>query len=229
MSLLSRYFTAHTSYFPEGFFETAYIRSYRRPELYRDTVSNTATVVEALKTIRNNSSLRLNFYWSFESMGMLESVITDCLNIIKPPLAPEYCSMISDPGCNWIGFKKYNDFTCLRLQETVPDHLVEFNETLVEYQSDVAQFISNHCLFKQHEIIRDDVYRYNTFSALKDDREQLYDAFQYTMESLLNTSGVSPIPLSIVEAMIGCHYLRHPDIFFELVDFNILQGNISNE
>jgi len=30
----------------------------------------------------------------------------------------------------------------------------------------------------------------------------------------------------LIEEYIGCHYLYHPDLFFELVDFYKLKGSV---
>jgi hypothetical protein len=42
----------------------------------------------------------------------------------------------------------------------------------------------------------------------------------------VKSTGINSIPRSFVEEFIGCHFLHHPDTFFELVEFFMLKGNI---
>jgi len=134
--------------------------------------------------------------------------------------------MVSDSRCDWLGFLPFDCFEKELLSEYSIYSLIEFNNELVKFQTDVIKFISTHKSFLQHSLIRNDEYRFKYYKVRRKDPVALSEAFQYYIESVKDTTGINSIPRSFVEEFIGCHFLHHPDTFFELVEFFMLKGNI---
>jgi hypothetical protein len=57
----------------------------------------------------------------------------------------------------------------------------------------------------------------------------LVDAFHYYIDAVKATTGIDSIPRLFAEEMLGCHYLYHPEIFFELIEFYTLKGTLYDE
>lgn len=184
-------------------------------------------VLEIKKIIERNSSLRVGFGWSFESEYFLNKILEDCEKEIKRPFTEDIITITSDLRCDWIGFVPFNAFDAEYYKDLCIEDLIVFNNRLINYQTDVVKFISNHPLYRYHALLRDDSYRFEYFKQIRKDPLALSEAFQYYLDALESTTGIIPIPRDFVEEMIGCHYLYHPEVFFELLEFNILKGYIN--
>jgi hypothetical protein len=104
--------------------------------------------------------------------------------------------------------------------------LIIFNNDLIDFQIAVISFIAQHKSFKEHSLLRNESYRFDYYKAIRQDPIALEDAFHYFIDSIKETSGLEVIPQGYLEECIGCHYLHHPDVFFELLDFYTLKGSI---
>jgi hypothetical protein len=181
---------------------------------------------EIKKIIEWNSSLRVAFGWGFESTESLNIIMKDCESHLSNTPRFDICNIASDLRCDWIGFIPFNTFDKMLLQDLTIKELIEFNNELINYQIDVVTFISNHRIYQSHAIVRDSEYKYRYFKKIRKDPVALAAAFQYYIDSIMISSGLTSIARDIVEEMIGCHYLYHPDVFFESLNLNILRGTI---
>jgi len=174
-----------------------------------------------------NSSLRIGFGWSFETEGDLQVIIKDCQAAIKPPFAGNLIALVTDLRHDWIGFVPFNTFDKLFYEDLCLEDLVYFNNALIKYQTDVVKFITEHRRYQVHLITRDEHYRFAYFKRNRKDPVALSECFQYYMEAVADAVGVAaPVPRDLVEGMVGCHFLYHPDLFFELLQFYTLKGQI---
>lgn len=178
------------------------------------------------KIIEENASLRIAFGWSFESTTMFETVMKDCVREVIPKYNTSAGNMCSDTRCDWLGFMPFDVFEREVYRYLSIYDLILFNNELVDFQEEVIKFISNHKIFKQHAIVRGEQYRFDLFKASRKDSVALSDLFSYYVDAVKETSLVGGIPRDIVEQDIGCHYLYHPEVFFELLEFSILRGDI---
>jgi hypothetical protein len=184
-------------------------------------------VCDIKKIIEWNSSLRIGFGWSFETMGDLDAILQDCQETIKPPFTSNLVALITDLRCDWIGFVPFDIFDREFFEDLCVEDLIYFNNALIKYQTDVIRFISEHRRYQVHLITRDEHYRFEYFKSNRKDPIALSACFQYYMEAVADAIGVTaPVPRDLVEEMVGCHFLYHPDLFFELLQFYKLKGQI---
>lgn len=104
--------------------------------------------------------------------------------------------------------------------------LIAFNNELINFQIDVVKFITQHKIFRQHSLLRDAMYKYNYFKKCRKDPDALADAYHYYIEAIHDGCMLTAISRDLLEMEIGCHFLHHPDLFFQLLDFSILQGSV---
>lgn len=226
-------FTITTESCATGFFEHVTLDlsnpiedQLRRRYLYVRRGSDLGSPRELIKIIEQNSSLRISFGWSFESAEAYKLMMNECLEKLILNYSVSSVHMTSDSRCNWLGFLPYDCFEKELLSEFSIYSLIEFNNELVRFQTDVVKFISTHKSFLQHSIIRNNEYRFKYYKDRRKDPVALSEAFQFYIESVKDTTGINSVPRSFVEEFIGCHFLHHPDTFFELVEFFMLKGNI---
>lgn len=178
------------------------------------------------KIIEQNASLRVSFGWSFESTIMFEQVIAECIQEVIPKFNESTGSMCSDNRCDWIGFLPFNAFERDVYEELSLYSLVLFNNELIDFQIAVIEFITGHRIYKQHAIVRDHRYRFDTFRNIRLNPVALSELFSYYIQAVKDTSLVLHIPRDILEEQIGCHFLHYPDVFFEMLNFYKLKGEI---
>ena len=190
--------------------------------------SNRAEVnVTSLKTIiERNSSLRIKFGWSFESAAQYTQIMEECMEEIGTRYSAIFGRMMSDDRCSWLGFSPFNIFDKAIYEDFRTDQLIAFNNELIEFQTTVVRFISEHKIFRQHSLLRNPDYRFDYYKIIRNNVDELSDAFQYYIDSVKDIVGLESIPRQHIEEHIGCHYLYHPDIFFELLEFYKLKGVI---
>jgi len=198
----------------------------RRRYLYSRSGESRGNPASIKKIIEQNSSLRVAFGWSFESMHAYSTMMNECIEEITPRYNIFTGNMMTDGRCDWLGFIPFNTFEKEAYEDMSLYSLLIFNNELVEFQTDVVKFILQHEIFLQHSLMRNDDYRFNYFKARRKDPVALGDAFNYYLECVKGTSGIDRLPRRLIEEYIGCHYLHHPDLFFELVDFYKLKGNL---
>lgn len=178
------------------------------------------------KIIEQNSSLRIAFGWSFESVHVYKVMMQECIEEVAPKYNVLTGNMMTDGRCDWLGFIPFNTFEKAEYEGMSSYSLILFNNELIQFQTDVVEFILRHKTFLQHSLMRNDDYRFNYFKARRKDPVALGDAFNYYLECVEGTCGMDTQPRRLVEEYIGCHYLHHPDLFFELMNFYKLKGNI---
>lgn len=199
----------------------------QRSRLHHSESSISVTDRHPMKQIiAKNASLRINFGWSFESQGQFENMMRECITEIVPRFHNAAGNIISDSQCSWIGFVPFNVFERVVYEDLSTYGLIVFNNELVDFQIAVVKFISEHKSFREHSLLRNDFYRFDYYKSIRSNPVALEDAFHYFIESIKETSGIKTIPLEYLEESIGCHYLLHPDVFFELQDFYMLKGTI---
>lgn len=179
------------------------------------------------KIIEQNASLRISFGWSFESTMMFEQIMSECINEIVPKFNESTGNMCSDNRCDWLGFLPFNAFERIVYEDLSLYSLILFNNELIDFQTAVVEFITGHTIYRQHAIVRDHRYRFHTFRNARLDPVALSDLFIYYIDAVRDTSLISRIPRDMIEEQIGCHFLYHPDVFFEMLNFHKLKGEIS--
>jgi len=198
----------------------------RRRYLYSRSGESRGNPTAIKKIIEENSSLRIAFGWSFESMHVYKEMMKECVEEISPKYNILTGNMMTDGRCDWLGFIPFNTFDKAAYEDMSLYSLLLFNNELVEFQTDVVRFILQHEAFLQHSLMRNDDYRFNYFKVRRKDPIALGDAFNYYLECVKGTCGIDKLPRRLLEEYIGCHYLHHPDLFFELVDFYKLKGSL---
>jgi hypothetical protein len=178
------------------------------------------------RIICNNASLRVDFGWSFESGEYFGTIMKEYLQDTLPNHTEFLPQMVSDLRCSWIGFMPFNSFEKDFLEKMSLYSLIEYNNDLINFQIDVIEFIINHPIYKQHAVLRDERYRFELFKVARKNPDLLAELFAYYMEAVSDICGIESLPRDILESEIGCHFLYHPKIFFELLSFYILQGKI---
>lgn len=178
------------------------------------------------KIIDNNASLRVGFGWSFESERQLNDMMEECLYELCNNFNSSMPKIVSDMRGDWIGFTPYNAFEQYDIEQLSVYGMILFNNELVNFQTDVVKFITQHKTYRQHAIIRDRSYRYTSLKTIRKSSIDLEDAFHYYMSAIKDTTGLGKITRSYIEETIGVHFLHDPDLFFELIDFYTLKGMI---
>lgn len=231
---MNRFEVLYQNYYSTGFQEVITLQidkpicdQLRRVKLDPYTLSDFKDTRTLKKIIEKNSSLRINFGWSFESLDMLETMMKECIEEVLPRYESSVGNMVSDCQCSWIGFVPFNVFDKVIYEELSADSLIRFNNELINFQIDVVEFISRYKSFRSHSLLRNDTYRFKYYKEIRHNTEKLSDAFHYYMDSIKDTSGLEIIPQGFIEESIGCHYLHHPEIFFEILNFYKLKGSIS--
>jgi len=198
----------------------------RRRRLYHRSGREKGDPEAIKKIIETNASLRVNFGWAFESSHHYNIIMDGVIKEIVPLYNEHAGLMTTDGTCCWIGFVPHNSYD-REVYKDMPVHeLIEFNNNIIDFQIKVVEFISNHLIFRQHAMMRDHYYRFSFFKEIRKDREALADAYHYYMNAVHETCLINCILRDSVEEQIGCHYLNHPDLFFELLEFSILKGVI---
>ncbi len=181
----------------------------------------------ALKNIIiRNSSLRIDFGWSFESGKHFEDMMDDCIRDVLPRYNIALPLMTTDMRCSWLGFVPYNTFESDEFNRLSLNNLILFNNDLVNFQADVVKYMSEHKMFLRTALLRCDPYRFNYFKAKRKNVIELEDAYHEYMDSIKDVCMLNGLPRDILEENIGCHFLYHPDLFFELLELSVLKGDV---
>jgi len=198
---------------------------HRRTLFFRTGIDN-GNILELQKILEWNSSLRVGFGWSFESATVFQRLMAECEMYVKPSFLGDIVEIVSDNRCDWFGFVPFNAFDKEYYKDLGLEDLIHFNNAVIDYQTRVVKFVTTHPMYRAHAMVRNDSYRFEYFKRIRKDPIALSAAFQYYVDSVNMSSGVNTIPRDIIDEMIGCHYLEHPNVFFELLDFNILKGTM---
>jgi hypothetical protein len=151
----------------------------RRRYLYSRSSQAKGNSSAIKKIIEQNSSLRIAFGWSFESMHVYKEMMEECIEEVAPRYNILTGNMMSDGRCDWLGFIPFNTFDKAAYEDLSLYSLILFNNELVDFQTDVVKFILHHKTFLQHSLMRNDDYRFNYFKERRKDPLALSDAFNY--------------------------------------------------
>lgn len=216
-----------------GFYEHYHLRPTKsvqdtlvRRQLYHRNNGGESDNASLRRMIGQTASLRIAFGWSFESAKHFSDMMNECLEEVSKDHISGMNGLVSDITCDWFGFKPYNTFEQVAYENLSTQGLIIFNNELIRYQIAVLNFIQSHPLYLGHAMTRDESYRFDYFKAIRKDPDKLLDSFHYIVSTINNISGMPSIPRSFIEEMIGCHYLHHPDVFFEAVNFYLLSGKL---
>jgi len=194
--------------------------------IIRKSVENPGDIGAIRRFVESNSSLRVDFGWSFESAAMYEEMMQECIDTVVSKYNIAVGCMITDAQCSWLGFMPLNIFERAAIEELGLRSLILYNNELINFQEEVVSFVANHKLFRQHSIVRNDQYRFKYFKAVRKNEDALVDAFWFYHDAVKETSLLHMIPRDILEEQIGCHFLHYPDKFFELLEFVKLKGEL---
>jgi hypothetical protein len=198
----------------------------QRRYLYNRSGPDKGNPEKLKKIIERNSSLRIDFGWSFESSTHYEQIMKECIEEVIPKFNVGVSRMVSDLRCSWLGFIPLNTFEKIVYEDLSLYGLIIFNNDLVNFQTEVIKFITEHQSYRQHALLRNERYRFQYFKDIRKDPDALEAAYQHYMNAVTDVCMISSLPRDIVELEIGCHFLYHPDLFFELLEFSILKGTI---
>lgn len=176
--------------------------------------------------IDKNSSLRVGFGWSFESTHVMKAMIDECLQKLEPTYGNLQCNLVTDMRGDWFAFMPYNTFEKAIFENLDNYGLIAFNNHLCNFQVEMVKSIRAHKTYQQHLILKDTNYRYDLFRNARKNPAALTELFHNVIDSLEGTLGIITYPRQIIEEMVGCHFLYHPDTFFELLEFYTLKGMI---
>lgn len=228
------YFTLSSDQYTTGFQEHASINLLkplepqldRRRLFHRARDKNDGKPLELKKIIEHNASLRVDFGWSFESDEHILIVVGDALKEAAPKYPDKICRIVSDMRCSWVGFEPHNMYDKDVYKDLSVYSLIIYNNEIIDFQTEIIKLITNHPLYRQHALLRDEWYRFEEFKIIRKDRDLLSEKYHYYMKALKDISGLVSIPRDILESNIGTHFLYHPDLFFELLEFSILKGDV---
>jgi hypothetical protein len=226
-----KYFNLSMDMYTTGFQEHATIDLFKpiEPQLRRQRLNPNLMALNAeeiRQIIEYNASLRFDFGWSFESSTDLEAIMRECVAEITPKYSRNIARMVSDMRCSWLGFEPHNMYDKDSYRDLNLYGLVHLNNELIDFQVEVVKIVSNHPIYRQHAFLRDDWYRFESFKAVRKDRDLLADRFHYYMNAVRDISGIVSLPRDILENSIGMHFLYHPELYFELLEFSILKGDV---
>lgn len=177
------------------------------------------------RVISENSSLRINFGWSFEALKHLHEMMNECVELITPKYNEHVGNIITDRQCSWVGFMPFNIFDKATYDDLSTYSLVEFNNEMINFQVEVVKFIANHRRVRYHALLQNDRYRFNFYKPKRKNVDELILGFHFFIEAI-RADDIDIIPIELIEDSIGCHFLYHPELFFELMNFYILKGVI---
>ena len=197
-----------------------------RKKLVHRNNAESGNPLKIQKIIEDNSSLRVDFGWSFESPDMYETIMDECIDRIVPKYNVSMVNMITDLRCSWLGFLPFNIFTKSAYEDLSIYGMIIFNNEVSSFQEEVVQYISSHKLFRQHSITRDEDYRFDYFKSIRDNEDALEQSYWDYINAIKETIQIPQIPRDIVEKDLGCHYLNHPTLFFELLAISKLKGEL---
>ena len=197
----------------------------RRRLVHRKDVKS-GNLARLQRIIEENSSLKVNFGWSFESGDMFCTIMEDCMQKLLPKYNINVGNIITDIRCSWLGFVPDNMFEKSAYENLSAYGLVLFNNEMASFQEDVVEFVSSNKVYRQHSLTRDGRYRYNLLKTLRKDKDALEDIFWQYINAIRDTIQLHSIPRDIVEEDLGCHFLQYPELFFELMAFAKLKGEI---
>lgn len=189
---------------------------------------NVGKAGDLIKIIEHNASLRINFGWSFESVYCYEQIMDDCITKLSSRFG-NIIKMTTDNQCSWLGFLPLNCFERI-VYETLPVYdLILFNNNLITLQIDIINFVTQHEIYKQHAILRDDRYRFAKFKSVRKYPVELADAYRYYMSAVRDVCQLVALPRDMLEEQIGCHFIGQSELFYELLAFSILKGEIYDD
>jgi hypothetical protein len=219
-------FQTHALIVPEG----SIIDQLDRRKLFHRRGTDKGNPNELKKIIQQNASLRVEFGWSFESSTHYEAIMEECIDTIFPKYniaeRRPFGTLITDLRCSWLGFVPFDIFDVEIFDNMSIAELIKFNNELIQFQTDVVEFISQHKIFKQHTLLRNEGFRFNYFKRIRKDPDALTDAYMYYMEAIGDACMLTAISRDVLELEIGCHFLGNPDLFSQLLEISILQGNV---
>jgi hypothetical protein len=150
----------------------------------------------------------------------------DCVEEVAPKYNPDIGRMVSDLRCSWLGFEPHNMYDKEIYKDLSSYELINFNNDIVDFQTDIVKSLITHPIYTQHAFLKDEWYRFETFKAIRKNRDLLEEKFHYYIKSIQEISVIVSLPRDLLEQDIGVHYLYHNDLFFELLEFYVLKGVI---
>jgi hypothetical protein len=150
----------------------------------------------------------------------------ECIEKISPKYNIGVNDMVTDLRCSWLGFMPANIFEKVVYEDLSIYGLVLFNNEVVSFQEEVLTHVANHQIFKQHSLTRNDRYRFNYLKSIRQDADALVDAYWQYITAIKDIVQIPQIPRDIIEEDLGCHFLYHPELFFELITITKLKGEL---
>lgn len=184
------------------------------------------SLTELKQSIKYNSSLQVNFGWSFETISQYEKVMSDCIEEILPKYNVGITSMIADYTASWLGFLPFNVFESIVYEHLSPASMILFNNEMIDFQYEVIKFISNHIIYKQHSVLKNNNYRFLLFKHRRKNRDLLSEAYQFYIQAMKDIYSEYTLSKDFIDEQIGCHFLCCPDLYSELLGFSILKGEV---
>lgn len=197
-----------------------------RRKLFHRKSGDTGNPFSIQKIIEQNSSLRVDFGWSFESDDLFRTILDECVEKISTKYNIGMVNIISDMRCSWLGFMPHDVFEKVIYENLSLYGMVLFNNEIISFQEEIVESVVNHKIYKQHSLTRNDRYRFSYLKSIRNDADALEAAYWQYLNAIHETIQIQQIPRDIIEEDLGCHFLHHPDLFFELLSITKLKGNL---
>lgn len=197
-----------------------------RKRLFHRRTGDCGNPFSIQKIIEQNSSLRVDFGWSFESDGMFRTILSECLDKIAPKYNVGMINMTSDMRCSWLGFMPFDVFERSVYEDLSVYGMILFNNEVIAFEEEVVEYVVNHKVYKQHSLTRNDRYRFEYLKSIRQDPDALEDAYWQYLNAIHDIVQIQEIPRDIIEEDLGCHFLYHPTLFFELLSITKLKGEL---
>lgn len=197
-----------------------------RRQLFQRSSGGIGNPLSIQKIIEQNSSLRIDFGWSFESETQFKSIIVECIEKISPKYNIDMIDIISDMRCSWIGFLPLDKDTRMAYANLSMYEMILFNNEIIAFEEEIVKYIVGHRVFRQHALTRDSRYRFNYLKSIREDADALEDAYWQYLTAIHDTVQIPQIPRDIIEQDLGCHFLKYPVLFSGLLLMTKLKGEL---
>ena len=182
---------------------------------------------ECIMYIRDRSSFCVFFGWDISEED-LTIIMNDCINNVIPNFSIGTGKMFTDISRRWLGFEQINLFEEeYYLRDLNTYSLILFHNEIINFQDSVLTFVTEHEIYKNYQIIKDSNYRYEYFKDRQKDRYKLSEGYAFYIDAAKYLN--SKLTEKIISMDIGCYFLNHSDLFFELLNFSLLKGDISGK
>jgi hypothetical protein len=187
---------------------------------------------ELLEIACNNSSLMIDLGYAAFKEAAVQTELTQIIKEVDHHGIGLTVPVTTNSDCTFLTFHELDMHTMADLNCSRIEDLTLFNNRLIDYQTSLIERVVQQPVFTRNLLVYNSDYRFGVFKAARECPDQLSELFQTYIDCLLEARvPMAPltavVPMWMVEQEIGCHFLGKPGLFYELVGFNVLKGNIN--